>query len=409
MRIPLQLFEGFGIELEYMIVNRNSLNVMPVSDKLLEMQAGEPCSDVEFGRACWSNELVLHVLEFKNNEPLKDLREFPAMFHECIQKANQLLSGLNACLMPTGMHPWMDPASEMKLWPHDNNEIYETYDRIFNCKGHGWCNLQSMHINLPFANDEEFARLHAAIRLVLPLIPALSASSPVAEGRLTNFKDYRLEVYRKNQQRVPHVTGKVIPEQAFSQAEYHEKIFQPLFAQIAEHDEKGLLREEWLNSRGAIARWDRNAIEIRVIDTQECPTADLAIASLVIAVVKNMVEGKWSDLEYQKSFEEDELAEIFLESIRTGEYTVISNERYLKAFGFPDTIGTSTELWSWLFENLHQDPAVEYFYNPIKHILANGCLSTRILKALNNNFSESSLHNVYSQLRNCLENDELFG
>lgn len=409
MSVPLQLFEGFGIELEYMIVNRNTLNVMPVSDKLLEMQAGKPCSDVEFGQASWSNELVLHVLEFKNSGPLKDLREFPAIFRDCIKRVNHLLTGLNACLMPSGMHPWMDPHSEMKIWPHDNNEIYETYDKIFNCKGHGWCNLQSMHINLPFSNDEEFARLHAAIRLVLPIIPALSASSPVAEGRLTNYKDYRLEVYRKNQERVPHATGKVIPEKAFTKAEYHEKIFEPLFNQIAPFDEKGLLREEWLNSRGAIARWDRSAIEIRVIDTQECPTADLAIAALVCEVIRKLVEGKWSNLDFQKSFEEDELSEIFLESVKSGEYTVITNERYLKAFGFPDTIGTSNEIWKWLFESMHNEPNIEFFYNPIRHILENGSLSTRILKALNNNFSESSLHNVYRQLCTCLENDELFG
>ena len=43
--------------------------------------------------------------------------------------------------------------------------IYDTFDRIFSCKGHGWANLQSMQINLPFRGDEEFARLHAAIRV----------------------------------------------------------------------------------------------------------------------------------------------------------------------------------------------------------------------------------------------------
>ena len=36
-----------------------------------------------------------------------------------------------------------------------------------------------------------------------------------------------------------------------------------------------------MNSRGAIARFDRNAIEIRVIDVQECPKADLAIAIFI--------------------------------------------------------------------------------------------------------------------------------
>ena len=79
-------------------------------------------------------------------------------------------------LLPGGAHPWMDPGREMVLWPHDAHEIYDLYNTIFDCRGHGWANLQSAHLNLPFAGDAEFASLHAAIRILLPLMPALTAS-----------------------------------------------------------------------------------------------------------------------------------------------------------------------------------------------------------------------------------------
>ena len=82
---------------------------------------------------------------------------------------NALLSPMGARLMPTAMHPWMDP-NRVQLWPHGTRVVYETFDRIFSCKGHGWANLQSQQINLPFASDEEFARLHAAIRFLLPIL-----------------------------------------------------------------------------------------------------------------------------------------------------------------------------------------------------------------------------------------------
>ncbi|MBK9976184.1 MAG: hypothetical protein IPP14_15545 [Planctomycetes bacterium] len=72
------------------------------------------------------------------------------------------------------MHPFFDPMTETKLWPLSNNVVYETHNRIFDCRGHGWSNLQSTHLNLPFANDTEFARLHAAIRMILLILPALS-------------------------------------------------------------------------------------------------------------------------------------------------------------------------------------------------------------------------------------------
>ena len=83
-----------------------------------------------------------------------------------------------AILLPTAMHPWMDPHTETLLWPHGNRDIYHTYNRIFNCQGHGWSNLQSVHVNLAFKGDEEFGRLHGAIRLLLPLLPALAITSP---------------------------------------------------------------------------------------------------------------------------------------------------------------------------------------------------------------------------------------
>ena len=99
--------------------------------------------------------------------------------------------------MPTGMHPWMDPAREFELWPHGDREIYAAFDRIFDCRGHGWANLQSMHLNLPFADDDEFGRLHAAIRALLPLLPALAASSPFADGHARGLARYA-------PRRVPH-------------------------------------------------------------------------------------------------------------------------------------------------------------------------------------------------------------
>ncbi len=67
------------------------------------------------------------------------------------------------------------------------------------------------------------------------------------------------------------MTGKVIPEQVFSKKDYYSTIFQPINKAIKPHDTENILDHHFLNSRGAIARFDRGAIEIRVIDIQECP------------------------------------------------------------------------------------------------------------------------------------------
>ena len=182
------------------------------------------------------------------------------------------------------MHPWMDPDHELKLWPHDYNPIYEVYNRIFDCRGQGWANLQWAHLNLPFASDDQFGRLHAAIRILLPLLPALAASSPVVAGALTGYADNRMRFYRHNSQRVPSLTGQVVPEVVFNCADYEQHIFQVMYRDIAPFDTDKILCHEWLNSRGAIARFDRHAIEIRVLDVQDVPAVDIAICEVIVAV-----------------------------------------------------------------------------------------------------------------------------
>ncbi|MGW8186987.1 MAG: glutamate-cysteine ligase family protein, partial [Desulfobacterales bacterium] len=168
----LHLFEAIGLELEYMIVDKRSLSVLPIADKILAAVAGQIVSEVEVGALSWSNELVLHVIELKTNGPAVSLTGLGEEFGRHVKKINAILNRMGGRLMPTACHPWMNPLTETVLWPHDYSPVYEAYDRIFGCRGHGWSNLQSTHINLPFDGDDEFATLHAAIRLLLPIMPA---------------------------------------------------------------------------------------------------------------------------------------------------------------------------------------------------------------------------------------------
>ena len=332
----LHAFAGYGIELEYMIVDRQTLSVKPVADELLRKAAGASVAEVKRGRLGWSNELALHLVEIKNASPDSTLEPLHAAFQAEVRYINRLLEPLGARLMPTAMHPWMDPVSETRLWPHRDALIYQTYDRIFGCKAHGWANIQAMHINLPFAGDAEFARLHAAIRLVLPIMPALAASSPIAEGRPAGFMDFRLEAYRTHQARIPSTMGRVIPDPAASCADYQATILAPLYRDIAPFDPDGVLRHDWLNVRGACPRFDRNAIEIRLIDMQECLRADLAICAAITAVVRAIYDAEWSPLSMQQAIGTDDLVNILHACIRNAEQAVINDAGYLRLFGFPD-------------------------------------------------------------------------
>ena len=406
-----ELFHKFGIELEYMLVREDTLDVAPIADRILERVAGTITNEVERGSMAWSNELALHVIEIKNSDPVPALPMLAEKLQKEVEELGRVAASQGAILLPTAMHPWMDPHGETHLWPHGNRDIYHTYNRIFNCQGHGWSNVQSTHLNLGFDSDEGFARLHAAIRVLLPILPAIAASSPVADGALTGWLDTRLNYYRFNQQRIPSITGQVIPEPVFSEADYEREIYQRLRRDIAPFDPDGVLEAEWLNSRGAIARFDRNAIEIRVLDIQECPLADVSLAVLICAVLQGLTAERWSGLAEQKAAETGEMAEIFVGTIKDGEETVIDNRRYLSVFGREGNAAmTAGELWQDLAAECTPElsAAGHTIQQSVESMLARGPLSRRIIRALGVKPDRERFWEVYRELGKCLAQGRLF-
>lgn len=403
---PLGLFQGFGVELEYMIVRSDTLDVYPVADELIREVSGSYETEVEFGDMAWNNELALHVIEFKTNGPAHALADLSTRFQNQVNRVNGILAGYGGRLMPGAMHPWMDPISQMSLWPHEYNPIYEAYNRIFDCRGHGWSNLQSTHINLPFADDEEFGKLHAAIRILMPVMPALTAASPVMDNRITGIHDNRLSVYRTNSIKIPSVTGQVIPEPVYTREDYEGKLLKGIYDDIRPYDPEGILQYEWLNSRGAIARFDRMAIEIRILDIQECPVADLAVADLIIAVLKALTEEKWCRLAEQKKWQAGRLSSLLTEIAEKGGEYLVTDQEYLGLFGLDSGAVKAVDLWVHLLDEVKISD--QNHLKALKTILKEGTLSGRIIKALGTDPVRSKMFAVYEDLCFCLSQGRMF-
>lgn len=404
------LFEVWGIEIEYMIVDAETLDVRPIADELLRDAAGgdEWVEDVEDGEVGWSNELVCHVVEMKNAQPVPRLDGLADRFAASAARMQERLSRHGARLMPGGMHPWMDPAKETRLWPHETGPIYRAYDRMFDCRRHGWANLQSVHLNLPFRDEREFGRLMAAVRLVLPLVPALAASSPIVERADTGRLDSRLAFYRTNSSRVPAMAGDVIPEPVFGIDEYRTKVLQPISAALRESGAPPeLLAGDWLNARGAIARFDRMAIEIRLIDAQECARADLAVAAAVAGAVRFLVEERGSPLARQQAFSGESLGRLLRRTIRRGPQAHLMGGEYVRLFGLdPRRVATAGQLWQELAPRVFAGPAE--LEAPLGVVLRDGTLAERILQALGSGFDDDDLRRVWRRLCACLAEGRSF-
>ena len=397
------LFDAYGIELEYMIVDRETLAVRPLADVLLRGKGKSFRQSVKRGPITWSNELALHVVELKCSMPTGDLVQLAADFHENVLEANAQLAEHGACLLGTAAHPWMNPDTETRLWPHGDREIYGMYDRLFDCRGHGWSNLQSVHINLPFRGQEEFARLHSAIRLVLPLIPAVAASSPILDGKYGGTVDQRLVYYQQNQRRVPQIIGPVIPEPVQSEAEYHKTIYAPIKEAITPLDPDGVLDSLWLNSRAAIARFDRNAIEIRVMDIQECPQADLALVALVSQTVRLLAEGKLAPLEEQVALTSNDLRAVFGVCIKDGHQASVAHHAYLKALGLGGVSASAETIWRHLLAKTqeHYPAMMEPWLPTLRTLLQRGTLASKLVEQLpaKESFTVEELRPLYQQLQ----------
>ena len=400
------LFSVIGIEIEYMLVNKETLDVCPKSDTLLaDLGSGNPVNELILGEIALSNELVMHVIEFKNHGPRPPMSPINEQFQHVIDKIQPWLQQNQLQLLPTGAHPWMDPHTECVRWPHGNRDIYQQYNLIFDCNGHGWGNLQSMHVNLPFSNNEEFGALHNTLRLLLPLLPALAASTPLLDGQPTTALDTRLSFYESNQQKIPSIAGAIVPDFITSEAEYLTKILVPMYQAIAPFDPDEILQEEWLNSRGVIPKFDYGALEVRILDSQECVNHDIAIARVIHTLAQH-----WCEQGYYPTppaIDTKILKHVYDQTIQHGFNVEINDPTLLKAWQLPPGKYSVREVWQYLLAQINAklSPTDQTALN---HILTHGNLSERILRACNADYRRAHLQQIYQQLADCLRDNNAF-
>jgi gamma-glutamyl:cysteine ligase YbdK (ATP-grasp superfamily) len=288
-----------GPEHELSIVDEN-LRALPIVDKIMKDLHGRIVNSVQLPHFTFAKELQMHVIEAKPNVPF----ESPIEFEETMQEAVLTLCDLlqrkhHAYLLGTGMHPLLK-LDETCVWPHRHRQIYEAYSKVFSLKRHGWLNIQSFQLNLPYANEKEGVSLHNILTEVCAFLPAIAASSPVYEGKLGGCVDNRLKFYAKNQIEIPSVTGDVVPEYIRSFRQYEREVIGRYSNDLAAAGAgETIVGEEWVNSRGVIFRFDRRAVEIRVMDEQECIKSDVALSCFIRSLARGFIAEEAKSLPYE--------------------------------------------------------------------------------------------------------------
>ncbi len=270
-----------GTEHEYSI-NDKSQRALAISDQIIERIAGRLDHEVAFGGILVSKELQKHAIELIPKSPggLGFLEE------NLYQGLCQLYHATNHeyGFMGLGMHPLLR-LDETTYWDHDEQEYYQTYDRLFNIRQHGWLNIQALQINIPYQGKEELVAMFNKIRALMPYLVAVSASSPLVEGKATSYMDNRLVYYRENQAAIPEICHCILPEKLESVDDY-VRINRGIYARLKEQGADILCRE-WVNSRGVIVRFTRSCLEVKAIDEQECLHSDMAFSAFLLALLRS--------------------------------------------------------------------------------------------------------------------------
>ena len=225
-------------------------------------------------------------------------------------------------------------------------------------------------------------------------------------ARSRGLRDSRIDVYRNNARRIPSVCGKVIPEPIYTRRAYEGELLDGIYRDIAPHDPDGILQYEWLNARGCIARFDRGSIEIRLLDIQECPKADLAIVVLVVELVRALTQERWGDQASLRALDMVMMSEVLTQTTRLAEEARIDYVPFLRMLGIKREAASAGEVWRNLIDELM--PTDSPLRDTLDVLCVHGTLSTRILKAMGPAPDRAAIDRVYLQLADCLQNNVLF-
>jgi gamma-glutamyl:cysteine ligase YbdK (ATP-grasp superfamily) len=277
-----------GPEHEYSLVDKD-LKPLPISDKIIKDYCGKIINFIELSEFTFGKEMQLHVMEIKANEPFETPFEFEETMQTAVSTLSQIVHKQDAMLLGTGMHPLLK-LQETGIWPHYHKKIYQQYGKFFDLNQHGWLNIQSFHLNLPYQKEADAIQIHNQLTNLSAYLPAISASSPIYEGKNGPDIDNRLQFYKLNQKEIPSISGEVIPEYVSSVSQYKRDVIERYSQDLAIGGaDKTLLQREWVNSRGVIFRFDRCALEVRVMDEQECIKSDVALACFVRAALRGLI------------------------------------------------------------------------------------------------------------------------
>jgi carboxylate-amine ligase len=250
-----------GLEEEFQILDPATLDLAPRFEELRD-SAGERSKLL---REHITGELISSEIEIISGRG--------SDFHDAIARQRQLRRDLfahavarGAALGATGTHPWADYRGQ----PIINTEHYRRVEE--GLKYVAWRNNTfSLHVHVGVHGGDRAVRVCDRLRPVLPLLLAISASSPFIDGRLAGLHSTRSQIFTRSFPRCG------VPDAFGGWDAYRDYI--DLLIRTGSIIE---FTQVWWSVR---PHFSFGTVEVRICDAQPTAAESDALAALIVACV----------------------------------------------------------------------------------------------------------------------------
>lgn len=247
-----------GVEIEAQLIDKESGNLVNIAEKIINEYADEERV---------KHELYLSTVEVTSS-PFLNTEDTYEELSKILNKVLEIAKEENAGLISAGAHPFA-------LYEDQNiTQVNPRYQEFADT--YGWAVLRlltfGMHVHVGMNSKEKAIAVHDEVRKYLPLILAMSTSSPFWRGRDTDLYCARLSIF----QGLPN-TG--LPEPYYTWKEYEQSLQTLIKAGVIKPDVA--YRQVWKDVR---IHPEYGTVEIRIADSMPSLIDTVAVATFVQAL-----------------------------------------------------------------------------------------------------------------------------
>jgi carboxylate-amine ligase len=249
-----------GLEEEFAVLDAETLDLVPRFEELRDLALADDTLTASI-----AGELISSEIEIRSGRG-DDLFDALASQRDARRRLFGLAESRGVALGATGAHPWADYREQRNIDTEHYRRVVEGLRYVARRN-----NTFSLHVHVGVHDIERAVRVCDRMRPVLPLLLAISASSPFLEGRDTGLASVRSQIFTKSFPRCG------IPEPFGSWAAFRQYVdFLIRTNSIMEYT------QVWWSIR---PHFSFGTVEVRICDAQPTAVESEALAGLITAAV----------------------------------------------------------------------------------------------------------------------------